>query len=72
MKKNFTFKTQDNSLECEAYWNEKTYSNGLRYVTVSHGYQSARGTYNANTGRWEKSVGNEAYNNAIAQALGWK
>lgn len=68
MKKTFEFR----GMQCEAYWNKKTYANGLRFVTVSHGYQSARGTYNANLQQWEKQVGSEAYNNAIAHALGWK
>jgi len=67
MNVTFKFAGQD----VEASWNEKTYANGARYVSVTRGYQSSRGIYDANERIWKKRVGSPAYDAAIEAAFGW-
>lgn len=66
MKKTIRWQETD----VEVFWNEKTY-NGLRYITTSHGYQSARGTWDANLKQWKKLPGGLPYSQFIARELGW-
>ena len=65
MEKEVTF----NGRTVKVFWNGKTYANGKRFVKTVGG-QVATGTYE--DGFWTKKLGNDAFNDAIARAFGWK